>query len=153
MEKSWLSGKVEGWADSVGTLAGVSCKQPQSAYTRLQKLLQQEWAFVQRVTPGIGYAFRPVEKVLQDTFLPDLFEGLGEGAPERGVTRMPVKQARLTLPDPKLTASVNWIASCVIKGHLVAMLMGKSGVLEIRPLRLPPRAHDVYNEQQRLGPG
>ena len=38
-EKSWLSGKVEGWEDSVGNLAGVSRKHPQSAYSGLQKSL------------------------------------------------------------------------------------------------------------------
>ena len=49
-EAKWVQGKVEGWADSVRTLSGVARKHPQSAYTGLQKSLQQEWAFVQRVT-------------------------------------------------------------------------------------------------------
>ena len=63
-EKSWLSGKVEVWADSVGNLAGVACKQPQSDYAGMQKSLQQDWAFVQQVTPGIGDAFGLVEEAL-----------------------------------------------------------------------------------------
>ena len=33
---------------------------PQTSYTGLQKSLQQEWAFVQRVTPGIGPEFQPM---------------------------------------------------------------------------------------------
>ena len=41
-EKIWLTGKVEGWAESVGTLAGVACKHPHSAYAGLQKSLQQD---------------------------------------------------------------------------------------------------------------
>ena len=70
----------------VETLAGLSRKHPQSAYAGLQKSLQQEWKFVQRVTPGIGDAFGPVEKPLRETFVPAPFQGLGQGAPERGVT-------------------------------------------------------------------
>ena len=62
---------------------------------------------MQRVTPGIGDAFRPVEKAPQETFLLALFEGLGEGAPERGVTRLPTKQADMALLDPKLMAPEN----------------------------------------------
>ena len=77
---------------------------------------------MQRATPGIGDAFVPVEKYLWETFLPALFGGLGEGAPERGDTRLPVKQAGLSLLDPTLTAPENWMASCVITGHLVAAL-------------------------------
>ena len=52
-------------SSSTGTNAlpipGVARKHPQSAYAGLQKSLQQEWAFVQHVNPGIGNAFGPVE--------------------------------------------------------------------------------------------
>ena len=56
------------------TLAGVYRKHPQSPYARLQNSLQQEWVFVQRVTPGIGDAFVPVEEALQETLFPALFQ-------------------------------------------------------------------------------
>ena len=59
---------------------------------------------------------------MRETFVPDLFEGLGEGALERGVLRLPVKQAGLDLPDPTLAAPENWMASFVLTGHLVAAL-------------------------------
>ena len=80
---------------------------------------------MQRTTPGIGDAFGPVEEALQETFLPDLFQGLGEGAPGRGVTRLPAKQVGLALPDLTKTAPGNWTASCVITGHIVAAIRGQ----------------------------
>ena len=124
-EGGWLTDKITGWAESVETLARVSCKHLQSAYAGLQKSLHQEWAFVQRVTPGIGDAFGPAEKALRVTFVSALFEGLGYSVPERGVTRLPVKQVGLALPDPTQTAPENWTTSCVITGHLVAALRGQ----------------------------
>ena len=72
-EKEWLGNKIQGWKDSVAILAGVALKHPQSAYAGLQKSLQQEWDFVQRVTPGVGAAFDPVEEALQEVFVPALF--------------------------------------------------------------------------------
>ena len=114
-----MAENIKGWTESVEILAGVSRKHPQSAYAGLQKSLQQEWAFVQRVTPGIGDAFRPVETALKENFVPALFEVLGDGVPEHGVTRLPVKQAGLALPEPSHTSPENWMASCVIEGHLV----------------------------------
>ena len=48
---------------------------------------------MQRVTPSIGDAFSPVEEALRENFLPALFQDLVEGAPGRGVTRLPAKQA------------------------------------------------------------
>ena len=67
----------------VAILAGVALKHPQSAYVGLQKSLQQEWAFVQRVTPGVGAAFGPFEEALREVLVPDLFQGLTEGLPTR----------------------------------------------------------------------
>ena len=95
---------MEGWAESVRTLAGVARKHPQSAYAGLQKSLQQEWAFMQRVTPGIGDTFGPVEEEIATAFLLALFEVVGDGVPGRAITRLPVKQVGLALPDPRQTA-------------------------------------------------
>ena len=103
-EGQWVQEKVEGWADSVRTLTGMARKHPQSAYAGLQKSLQQEWAFVQQVTPGISNAFGPVEEEIAKAFLPALFEGVGDGAPGREITCLPVKQAGMALPDPTETA-------------------------------------------------
>ena len=45
-EYRFLAEKFQGWTESVKTLAEVYLKQPYSAYSRLQKSLQQEWSFV-----------------------------------------------------------------------------------------------------------
>ena len=116
-EGSWLATKMKGWTESVTILTGIARKHLQSAYARLQKPLQQEWALVQRVTLVVVDYFGPVDTALKETFLPALFEGLREGVPERGVTSLPAKQAGLALPDPSTTAPENWTASCVITGH------------------------------------
>ena len=49
----------------MATLAGMARRHPQTAYTVLQKSLQQKWYFVQRVNPDIGMAFQVVEDVMR----------------------------------------------------------------------------------------
>ena len=90
MEDRWIQETVEGWAESVRTLARVACKHPQSANAGLKKSLQQEWSFIQQVTPGIGDAFGPVEEDIATAFLLSLFEGVGDGALGRAITRLPL---------------------------------------------------------------
>ena len=95
--------------------------------------------------PGIREAFSPVEEVLREIFLPSLFQGLGEGTTGRGVTYLPVQQAKMSLPDPTNTAPENWMASCVISGHLVAALRGKEELQTVDHFRtavLPSRSQD-----------
>ena len=118
----WMEEKVVGWRDLVATLAGVERWHPQTDYTVLQKSLQQEWAFVQHVTPGIGMDFKPVEDELRVTFLPDLFQEDTSQILRRAITGMPFKQAGIALPNPIKTSRDNCIASYVITGHLVAAL-------------------------------
>ena len=59
---------------------------------------------MQRVDPDIGDTFKPVEDALQDSFLSALLQGVGEDFPGWGLTRLPVKQAGLSLPDPAISA-------------------------------------------------
>ena len=78
-----------------------------------------------RATPWIGDTFGPVDEEIEMAFLPALFEVVGDGDPGREITRLPVKQAGMALPDPTRTAPEKWQASCVITGHLVSALRGQ----------------------------
>ena len=80
---------------------------------------------MQRMTPGVGDTFGPVEVARKDIFVPMLYHCLREGVPERGIIRLPLKQAGLTLNEPTMTSPENWTASYVITGHLVAALRGQ----------------------------
>ena len=136
------------WTESVSILAGIARNTPKSAYAGLQKSLQQQWAFVQRVTPGVGNSFVPVETDLKENFVPALFEGLHEGVLERGVTCLPVKKVGLALTYPSQTAPENWTASCVITGHLVATLRGQ---VELRTADQSACLQEVRTAVRRQG--
>ena len=88
----------------------------------MKESLQQKWAFVQSVNPGIGEDFRPVEEALQHSFLPKHFRGNTAKVLAQVVTRLQVNQAGLALLKTTLSASENWWASCVVLVHLVTYL-------------------------------
>ena len=103
-------------------MAGVACKRPQATYVDLQNTFQQGWAFVQHSTKGPGEDFWPVENYLREDFLLSLFLGVEENFPNRTIMLLPVKYTGIVIPDPNLTAQVNWITLCMITRHLVAAL-------------------------------
>ena len=94
-ETTWLDEKVQVCTELARKLSGVDCKHPQSSYSRLQKSLQQEWAFVKKSTPNIGDAFGPIKKALRESLMPDLFKGIGEGITGRGDTCLPMMRGLL----------------------------------------------------------
>jgi hypothetical protein len=124
--QAWLKDKASTWEHAVGELAGIAPKYPQTAYTGLQKSLQNEWQFVQCVKPGIGDHFHGVEVALATKFLPALFgESIDDdGDPRRILASLPVKHAGLTIPNPTDSASSCYEASTLVCSHLTAAVHG-----------------------------
>ncbi len=110
---------------AIRELAKVAERFPQAAYAGLQKSLQHEWQFLQRVTKGLGNEFSDVEQALHHNFLPALFGQDSVDDPLRQLASLPVKKAGLAIPNPTLTAESNWTSSTVICGHLVAAIRGR----------------------------
>jgi hypothetical protein len=111
----------------VTELASVAPKYPQTAYSGLQKSLQQEWQFVQRVATGIGTEFKEVERALAKTFLLALF---GDSYDDDTDPRrhqfacLPVKWVELAIPDQTSSAELNHDASELLTSHVRAAFRG-----------------------------
>jgi hypothetical protein len=124
----WLRSKVHTWAEAVKALARVAKTHPQSAYSALQRALQQEWQFVQRVVQGCGASFEELKAAIDDQFLPALFdEPLDPDDPtdpRLDLSRLPVKQAGLAIADPTASADENYLSSTVLCSHIRAALLG-----------------------------
>jgi hypothetical protein len=118
----WTLKKTKSWTEAVAELAGVVAKNfSQSAYSGLQKSLQQEWQFVQRVKEGVGKEFTNIEE------LPALFGNkYYDDDPHWKLVCLLVKHVRLaiSIPDPTTSAKSNYESSILICSHLLALLWG-----------------------------
>jgi hypothetical protein len=112
---AWLYEKTQAWEEAVADLASVTPNFSQAAYSGLQKSLQQEWQFVQRVTKGIGPKFKNIELTLSRTFLQTLFgDDYDKHDPHRKASCLPVKCAGLAIPDPTSLADLNYNVSILL---------------------------------------
>ena len=123
----WLSTRLSDWTSGILELADAAQKYPQSAYAGLQKSLQHEWAFLQRVLPDIGNHFETIEEAIADVFLPALFgeQSFDENDYRRPLTALPVRFAGLGLPNPTKSSSANYEASTLVCSHLIQAVQGK----------------------------
>jgi hypothetical protein len=105
-QREWVEEKAQTWADGVLELSKVVGRHPQAAHAGLQKSLQQEWQFLQRVTNALSDEFEVVEEALAKKFLPSLF-GNGESCDaKRQLVCLPVKHAGLApFPTQRLERS------------------------------------------------
>ena len=90
----------------------------------MQSFLQQEWAFVQHSTQGLGKYFHTFETEISKELILALFMGRVEAMSSRKVARLPVKQEGIYILDPTHMAHHNRNALCVVTRHLVAALQG-----------------------------
>lgn len=117
--------KTTHWTNAVEQLAQVARTQPQVAYAGLQKSLQQEWQFVQRVRQDIGNDFHNVQKAIAADFLPSLFgDNIMDDDPRIRLATLPVKAAGLALPNPVESADPNYLSSLEACSHLCEAILG-----------------------------
>jgi hypothetical protein len=86
---------------------GCRYKEGNTAYAGIQRSLQQEWQFVQRVIDRIGDEFLLVKAALKEEFLPAFFR---ETTPIsihlwKVTAPLPVKVLGLSIPNAKLLSA------------------------------------------------
>ena len=124
-ERRYIEQKVEAWEEGVEALSKIAKNHPQAAYAGMQRSLQQEWQFLQRVTEDLGPTFCGIEERLAKKFIPALFGTELEDPAVRILSTLPVKEAGMAIPNPTKTARQNYNASTVAVGHLVQAIRGR----------------------------
>lgn len=122
---SFVEEKVTEWVHHLSRLSQIATKQPQDAYVAFTKSLSQEWSYLQRVVPECDSAFLPIEKAINDVFLPKLF-GCEFSTDERQVFTLPVKYSGLGISDPAATSSRAYEVSRKATAHLASAIAGKN---------------------------
>ncbi|MEM7495956.1 MAG: hypothetical protein AAF471_07510, partial [Myxococcota bacterium] len=146
--EEWLTPQVDHWSRGVTTLAKVARRFPQTAYAGLTRSFQNEWAFVQRVTPSddgdgsSGQAYAPIEGRIRSEFIPSL---LGDDTAPSDVERrhysLSVKQGGLGIPNPVHQAARNHAASVSCTEVLTTSL--------VRGVALPTTSHSDSVQEAR----
>ena len=72
------------------------------AYAGMHNPLQQEWAFVKRISLGVRELFQIVEDSIKEAFMPTLLQGWGTHTTGHKVTQPPDKKSGLALTNPTM---------------------------------------------------
>ena len=121
MEEAWIREQVAAWGLAVKAVGEAGKYFPQSAYAGMQRSLQQEWTFVQRVVPDIGALFDSLEDSVHGGFFSPLL-GSAISKDLRDLTTTTIKLGRFSLPNPTLTSETNFTASQCETAHLINTL-------------------------------
>uniref|UniRef100_A0A1X7SXQ2 Reverse transcriptase domain-containing protein n=1 Tax=Amphimedon queenslandica TaxID=400682 RepID=A0A1X7SXQ2_AMPQE len=108
--EAFVTKKVQGWINLINVLSDIAVTQPQAAYCAYTKSLQNEWTFLQRVTPDCQFLFIDLESVICNTFIPALF-GQECSTSDRSLFSLPLRLGGLNIRNPVTTAAAHYTAS------------------------------------------
>uniref|UniRef100_A0A1X7T975 Uncharacterized protein n=1 Tax=Amphimedon queenslandica TaxID=400682 RepID=A0A1X7T975_AMPQE len=147
----FVSMKAKQWESYVRMLTLVAGDHPQEAYIALTKSLQNEWLYLQKVTPNCGHLFQSVEDSLSSVFIPALI-GHNASSRDRTLFYLPVRFDGLNIRDPIVNAEslyntsreATQVLSDSIKGfhefslsdHMELILSTRSAFIKAQ--------HDIY---------
>ena len=97
---------------------------PQFAYAGMQRTLQQEWNFIQKVIPNIANLFSSLKASIHTSFFHTLF---GEEIPThyRSWVSVSIKKGGTVIPKPEEMVDLNYLASTCDCSHLLDALKEK----------------------------
>ena len=101
---------MQDWISQLDVLSDIAVTQPQAAYLTCTKSLQNEWTFLQRVTPDCQCLFSDLETVISNSFIPTLF-GQECSTNDRSLFSLPLRLGGLNIRNPTTTASTHYSAS------------------------------------------
>ena len=71
----WIKKHAANWKRDLCAIRKTADKYPQDIYAVVDRAVQSEWIFLQRVTKEKENVFTGLENFLQETFLPRIFLG------------------------------------------------------------------------------
>ena len=128
---AYATEKVKEWCDEMEILSDFAKSQPQSAYAAFIHGEQHRFSYFLRTIPGMEIYMEPLDKVVNDKFIPALF-GTQLTQSERYLFFLPVRCGWLSIPIFTEKATSDFEASVTITAPLATIMMQQSNKLPDR---------------------
>ena len=104
-------------------LSDIAKYEPQAAYSAYTHAFLSKWTYLQRVIPGCGDLFQPLEDIIRQQFLPAVTGQASRSALEREIISLPPRDGGLGIPDPTKTADKHYTQSRKITAGLTQKIL------------------------------
>ena len=106
----FVTKKVQDWINLINILSDIAITQPQATYCAYTKSLQNDWTFLQRVTPDCHSLFTDLESAITSTLNPALF-GQECSTNDWSLFSLPLRLGGLNIRNPVTTAAAHYTSS------------------------------------------
>ena len=147
--KSIFTGKkVQEWLGCLDELSKVARDEPQAALVGLTRSLQCEWNFVHRVVKDVSELFTPLEKMLEEIFLPNLLGVSSITHTDRVLFSLPAKRGGLGVRNPVESADLAFSTSREATSCLVDSILNQEDFDQYEHKSKLKEARRLHEDQQ-----
>jgi len=124
-----VKNKVEKWVKDLELLSELAIEEPQCALSAFSKALCHRWAYVQRTIPDIKDLFVPLERCIQEKFIPALV-GRRVSPLYRRMFALPVRYGGLGIVNPVEAADRDFQMSVNVTEDLADLIFNQETSLK-----------------------
>ena len=146
--EAFVNKKVQDWINLINVLSDIAITQPQAAYCAYTKSLQNDWTFLQRVTPDCHSLFTDLESVITSTLIPALL-GQECSTNDRSLFSLPLRLGGLNIKNPVTTATAHYTSSRSACELLINAVTGDTSFSSYDHICQVHSARESHSKSQR----
>jgi hypothetical protein len=129
--EKYVSDKVFTWCHQMETISIIAESSPHAAHAAFVHGLRHRWTFLQRTMYDIDEAFKPLEDIIRNKFIPALLGGRMVSDEERQVLSLPGKYGGMCIDNPVISSKEKFINSTHITRPLGLLIVSQERTLPL----------------------
>ncbi len=127
---SFMKDKIEAWTSDIQDLARIASTEPQLAYAAFVYGTSKKWQYVMRTTPNISHLFKPLEHIIQDTFIPEIVGKSFLDDETRAILALPARHGGMSIGVTTELADKEYENSKVVTARLTKAIINQESILQ-----------------------
>jgi len=144
----YLSQKIIHWAEQMEVLSDIAKTQPHAALAGFVHGVRNKWYYCQRTMHQVGALMQPIEKIIREKFLPNLFgNDMTVSDNERKLYALPGRLGGLGVDNPVLSALPMYLESLELTKPLKDLIVASEAKLAIDEEEQNARKANIKRER------
>ena len=153
---SFMQDQIEAWTSDIEDLARIASTEPQLAYAAFVFGTSKKWQYVMRTTPNVSHLFKPLEHIIQETFIPAILGKSFLDDETRAILALPARYGGMSIGVTTELADKEYENSKLVTNHLTEAILKQESILqynkgEVDELKVQMIAEkeDFYEEKRQ----
>ena len=146
-KNSYVAEKIDKWKMLLTTLSKIAKTEPHMAYSLFVHGFRHKFTYIMRTIPNTKHLFKLIDNVIDEEFLPALFNGRKLTSEERELVALPTRLGGLGIIIPSDNCNIQFENSSAITKQLQERIIAQIERLEINNAEVTKIIDEIKNSK------